>query len=89
MPRALYVIGYPLRKKDYEKMYDVWVACKNADIEPPEKVRDYFDTPIPIPYDSTIDIAREVYTDGDCEVVRILVSNIPSYLYAIEIRTSY
>lgn len=78
MGMSTHVTGFRPPDDDWKKMKAVYDSCKEAGIDPPEEVDDFFEGLPPDEAGVEVDLIYHEWTDDGCEGYEIHVDEIPA-----------
>jgi hypothetical protein len=83
------VVGIVPPDEQWTKMKGIWDACKEAEIDPPQEVKDYFDCEEPDPKGMEIPISCEKWGNDMSSGYEVTVSKIPKKVKIIRFYNSW
>lgn len=91
MAHSMRVIGFIPPDADWQKMADVWHACKAAKIDPPPEVEAFFDDGAPDPHGQEVSIPHHYWELKDClsEGVEVIIAELPKKVKVVRFVNSW
>lgn len=93
MSMSTYIYGCTPPDATWLKMKEVWDACKNAGVDIPDEVYNFFDGEIPDPASIEVDLEKygcaKEYSDEYRQGYEINVDKIPKHIKIIRVQNSW
>jgi hypothetical protein len=87
-----YIKGFIEKDEKFKSMMEVWDACRNANIDAPDSVYDYFDGFSPNDPGVSMELPTDCYkkysADGE-DGYEIIIDRVPSIVKVIRVINSY
>lgn len=89
MSSSMYVIGFVPPDEKWQRMADIYFACKRANVAIPMEVEDFFDGGEPDAHGQEVHIPSRGWSAEMREGIEIDVAQIPSKVKTIRFYKSY
>ncbi len=89
MSMSSHVVGFMEPDAEFKKMYAVYTACREANVEPPDEVDEYFQYETPDELGMQVGLDLTEYKDDMQEGYELRVSEIPKGVTVIRFFNSY
>lgn len=89
MSMSTHVVGFRPPDKKWEKMKAIYKACREAGVDVPDKVHDFFGDASPDGPGAEVDLDYKEYSADGVEGIEINVSKIPKDIEIIRFYNSW
>jgi hypothetical protein len=91
MSVSTHVVGIIPANETWQKMKDVWDACKKAGVAPPAAVIDFFDDKVPDPSGVVVEIDHHNWFDksGSASGIEVKLDELPPHVETIRFFNSW
>lgn len=85
------VVGFRPPDERWTKMRLIWMMCKEANVEPPDEVQEFFDWTEPDPQGVEVDVPHSEFENGAAlsHGLEVHIESIPQGVTILRFRVSY